>query len=262
MGRIKKQLEALYNFRFLIKQLVSRDIKLKYRRSFLGYLWSILNPLLIMTILVIVFSNMFRFSIANYPAYLIIGQTLFAYMNESTNHALTSITGNGSLLKKVYVPRYIFTMSKVTSDLVNLLFSLGAMLIVFIVTRVHFSLYMLLIPVVLVELYIFCLGISMFLAQASVFFRDIQYIYAAVTTAWLYLTPIFYPMEQLPELLQTIIKWINPMYHYINQFRIIVLESRMPSVYTFSYGFGVGIIVLVIGTAIFQKKQDEFILYI
>lgn len=262
MGRIKKQFEALYNFRFLIKQLVARDIKLKYRRSFLGYLWSILNPLLVMGILVIVFSSMFRFNIENYPAYLIIGQTLFSYMNEATNHALTSITGNGSLLKKVYVPKYIFTMSKVTSDLVNLLFSLGAMLIVFIVTRVQFSVYMLLIPVVLIELYIFCLGMSMFLAQASVFFRDIQYIYAAITTAWMYMTPIFYPMEQLPEMLQTVIKWINPMYHYINQFRILVLEARMPSVYTFGYGFGVAIIVLIIGIAIFQKKQDKFILYI
>lgn len=259
---IKKRFRGLYDFRFLIKQLVSKDIKLKYRRSFLGYLWSVLNPLMVMMVLVIVFSNMFRFSIANYPAYLIIGQTIFSYMTEATNQSIFSITGNGALLKKVYVPKYVFTLSKVTSSLVNLLFSMGAMLIVFFATKVQFSFYMLLIPIVLVELYLFTLGLSLFLAQASVFFRDIQYIYSVITTAWMYLTPLFYPMEQLPEQLQKLIKVFNPMYHYINQFRILVLEQRMPSPYTFTYGFVVAGIFLIIGTWTFQKKQDKFILYI
>ena len=112
------------------------------------------------------------------------------------------------------------------------------------------------------ELYIFCLGLSLFLAQGSVFFRDIQYIYGVITTAWMYLTPLFYPMDQLPEQLQKLIKIFNPMYHYINQFRILVLEQRMPSIETFTYGFGVAVVFLIFGTWIFQKKQDEFILYI
>lgn len=262
MNLFKKRLRGLYDYRFLIKQLVSKDIKLKYRRSFLGYLWSILNPLLVMMVLVIVFSNMFRFEIANYPAYLIIGQTMFSYMTEATNQSIFSITGNAELLKKVYVPKYVFTLSKVTSSLVNLLFSLGAMFVVFIITRVQFSFYMLLIPVVLVELYLFCLGLSMFLAQLSVFFRDIQYIYSVVTTAWLYLTPIFYPSEQLPEKLQKLVRIVNPMYHYITQFRTLVLAHTMPSTDTFIYGFGVAAIALIIGIWSFQKNQDKFILYI
>lgn len=262
MELLRKRFRGLYDFRYLIKQLVSKDIKLKYRRSFLGYLWSVLNPLLVMLVMVIVFSSMFRFDIANYPAYLIIGQTLFSYMTEATNQSLTSITGNAPLLKKVYVPKYVFTLSKVTSALVNLLFSMGAMLVVFIITRVQFSFYMLLIPVVLIELYLFCLGLSLFLAQLSVFFRDIQYIYAVVTTAWMYLTPIFYPMEQLPDTMQRLIKIFNPLYHYINQFRILVLEHRMPSVYTFTYGFIIALVFLLFGTWSFQKNQDRFILYI
>lgn len=262
MELLKKRFRGLYDFRFLIKQLVSKDIKLKYRRSFLGYLWSVLNPLMVMVVLVIVFSNMFRFEIANYPAYLIIGQTLFSYMTEATNQSIFSITGNAALLKKVYVPKYVFTLSKVTSSLVNLLFSMGAMLIVFIITKVQFSFYMLMIPVVLVELYLFCLGLSLFLAQASVFFRDIQYIYSVITTAWMYLTPLFYPMEQLPENLQKVIKICNPMYHYINQFRTLVLEHCMPSMETFLYGFVVAAVFLIFGTWSFQKNQDKFILYI
>ena len=149
MGKTMTRLQGLYHFRHLIKQLVEKDIKLKYRRSFLGYIWSVLNPLLVMMVMYLVFFRMFRFEVENFPAYLIIGQTLFNFMSEATSQAIYSITGNGPLLKKVYVPKYIFTLSKVTSCLVNLLFSLGAMLIVFIFTKVTFSLYMFFIPVVL-----------------------------------------------------------------------------------------------------------------
>ena len=107
---------AFQHYKPLLSQLVMKDIKLKYRRSFLGYVWSILNPLMIMGIMVLVFSNMFRFDIQSYPVYLIIGQTIFNFVSESTNQAMWSITGNAALLKKTYVPKYIFTLSKVTSS--------------------------------------------------------------------------------------------------------------------------------------------------
>ena len=121
-------------YKDLVRELVSKDIKLKYRRSFLGYLWSILNPLGIMLVMVIVFSNMFRWDIAYYPVYLIVGQVMFNYMSATTTHSLYSILDNGALLKKVYVPKYIFTFSKVTSDLTDFFFSMGASLVVMIVT--------------------------------------------------------------------------------------------------------------------------------
>lgn len=150
-------------------QLVAKDIKLKYRRSFLGYIWSILNPLMIMGIMVIVFSNMFRWDIVNYPVYLIIGQTIFSFVSESTNQAMWSITGNAALLKKTYVPKYIFPLSKITSSFVNTLFALGAMLIVFIACRVKFNIYMLFLPVILLEVYVFCSGLGLLLAQVQCF---------------------------------------------------------------------------------------------
>ncbi|WP_320933764.1 ABC transporter permease, partial [Hungatella effluvii] len=200
--KLKARLDSFFAYRHLMQQLVEKDVKLKYRRSFLGYLWSILNPLLTMVIMVIVFSNMFRFDIENFPVYLIIGQTVFNFLTESTTQAIFSITGNAALLKKTYVPKYVFTISRVTSSLVNLLFALGAMLVVFIVCKVKFTLYFLWIPIILLQVYVFCLGLGMFLAQASVFFRDVQYIYNAVITAWMYLTPLFYPLEALPEYLQ------------------------------------------------------------
>ncbi len=116
MSKFIKRLATFQHYKPLLSQLVMKDIKLKYRRSFLGYVWSILNPLMIMGIMVLVFSNMFRFDIQSYPVYLIVGQTIFNFVSESTNQAMWSITGNAALLKKTYVPKYIFTLSKVTSS--------------------------------------------------------------------------------------------------------------------------------------------------
>ena len=249
-------------YRDLLIELVTKDVKLKYRRSFLGYLWSILNPLMIMLVMVIVFSSIFRFDIDHYPVYLIIGQTIYNYVNNATVHAIYSVTDNGALLKKVYVPKYIFPLSKVTSDLVDFLFSLGAMVLVMLITGTQFSVYLILLPYVAIQIYVFSLGMGMFLAQASVFFRDIRYIYNVFLTAWMYATPIFYPIAQLPLNLQWVIKHFNPLYAYIAQFRTIVLDGICPDVRLILYGFCVSFIMAGFGIWVFMKSQDKFILYI
>ena len=262
MSKMIDRIKNFQRYKPLLEQLVAKDIKLKYRRSFLGYVWSILNPLMIMGIMVLVFSNIFRSDIEKYPVYLIIGQTIFNYVSEATNQAMWSITGNASLIKKTYVPKYIFTISKISSSFVNTIFALGAMLIVFVVCRVKFNIYMLFIPVILLQAYIFAMGVGMFLAQATVFFRDIQYIYAAVLTAWGYLTPVFYPISALPENVQWCIKHFNPLYSLIVQFRSIVLNGVFPDPRLIVYGFIVSGVALVVGTLVFMKNQDRFILYI
>ena len=136
------------------------------------------------------------------------------------------------------------------------------MIIVFVICKIKPNTNMLFIPVILFQMYIFCTGLGMILAQGTVFFRDIQYIYSAVLTAWMYLTPIFYPIQQLPLSLQKIIKHFNPLYSYITQFRIIVLEGAFPDPRLILYGFAVAFAVLIVGTIVFFKNQDKFILYI
>ena len=133
--KIQQYLKEFWKYKDLLTLLVTKNIKLKYRRSWLGYVWSVLNPLLIMIVMSIVFSTMFSRNIENFPVYLFCGQLLFNYMNQSTHQALSSIVGNASLLKKTYVPKYIFTVAKITSGLLDLLFSMGALVIVMIVTR-------------------------------------------------------------------------------------------------------------------------------
>ncbi|MEY8335147.1 ABC transporter permease [Lachnospiraceae bacterium 47-T17] len=256
------RLQGFYKYKNLFKQLVSRDIKLKYRRSILGYLWSVLNPLFVMLIMVIVFSNIFRSDVENFPLYLLSGQILFNYMTEATNGAMQSVMGASGLLKKIYVPKYIFTISKVTSTLITMILSLLALLIVAIATHAPVSWKYVLIVIPVTELYIFCLGLGMFLAQAAVFFRDIQYIYSVVLTGWMYMTPIFYPIKMLPDTLQFMITRLNPMYYYIEQFRQIVIYGVLLSWKLIIYGLLVGIIMLLIGIWSFRKTQDKFILYV
>ena len=261
-NKIVQYIDELWNYKDLLKLLVSRDIKLKYRRSFLGYLWSVLNPLMIMIIMTIVFSTMFSRNIENFPVYLFCGQLLFNYMNNSTHQAIFSITSNAALLKKTYVPKFIFTVSKITSGMVDLVFSLGALVIVMVATRARFTWYILLFPLVIVQLYMFCVGLGLFLAQANVFFKDSQFIYNAVTTAWMYLTPIFYPLEALPEWLIWFVKHLNPMYFYVGQFRDLVYVGTMPGPVITIAGWSAAIIMLVIGLWSFSKSEDNFILYI
>lgn len=257
-----RRLKGFFHYKDLLKHLVMRDLKLKYRRSVLGYLWSVLDPLLSMTVMTIVFSSMFKRNIDNYPVYLFSGQLLFNYMRTSTTQAMNSIVSNGGLIKKIYVPKYIFTISRVISALIDLLFNMVALLIVMLVTGAPFHWCNLLFPVVLVQLFVFCLGLGLFLAQANVFFRDVQHIYTAVTMAWMYLTPIFYPIESLPGTVQFVVRWMNPMYYYVKQFRDVVYFGVLPQWEYVLLGSVVALLMLVFGTGLFFKNQDRFILQI
>jgi len=249
-------------YRELLHQLVIRDIKLKYRRSYIGYLWSVVNPLLMMLVLVAVFSNLFTRTIPNFPAYLISGLVLFNFMTEATKQAMASITSNAPLLKKTYVPKYIFTLSKVTSSLVSLLLSLGAVIIVLISTGVQFTPYALLFFIPVLQVYLFSLGIGFFLAQALVFFRDISFIWGVFTTAWLYLSAIFYDIAILPDWLQHLVINYNPMYLYITQFRFLMYQGEMFPLDLFWKGWFWAICLLIVGLFFFTRSKNKFILYI
>lgn len=259
---IVERLINLYRYKNLLSQLVQRNLKLKYRRSVLGYLWSILDPLMMMLVMTIVFSTMFRRNIENFPVYLITGQVLFNFMSNSTRQAMTSIIGDGALLKKAYVPKYIFALARVTSSLMDFLFSLVALVLVMLITRVSPSVHLLFAPVIILQSYLFSLGLGLFLAQAAVFFRDMQYIYNVIIVAWTYLTPIFYPIEMLPFAVMKLVKWLNPMYCYIAQFRDVLLYHRMPSPHYVLYGIVLALAFLLFGAWSFQRSQDKFILYI
>lgn len=245
----------------LMRELIVRDLKVKYRRSVLGYLWSLLNPLMMMAILTMVFSQVFRFDIPNYPLYLICGQTLWSFFNESTNQAMYSVLYNGALLKKVYIPKYIFPVSRVLSSFVTMSFSLLAIAVVLVFTRTPLHWTAVLFPLPLFFLLFFSIGIGMVLSALSVYFRDVVHLYSVVTLAWMYLTPIFYSLDIVPARVSILIQ-CNPMYHYITFFRELLLYGRIPGFATWAFCVGSSLAAMGVGTLVFRKLQRSFILYL
>lgn len=254
-------LMALQKYRFLIKQLVDRDFKAKYKRSILGVFWSFLNPLLNMLVQYVVFSNMFRFNIAYFPVYLLCGNVVFNYLAESCGMALMSIIGNKSLITKVYMPKYIYPLTRILSSLINLLISLIPLMAVALLSGLPITKAFLLLPIPLLMLATFCLGLGLLLSAAMVFFRDIQFLWSVMTTIWMYLTPIFYPVNILPEQIQTIVK-LNPLYFYVTFMRSCIIDGVSPDPHLYIQGAMVAVVMLAIGSIVFKKTQDQFVLYL
>ena len=259
--KLKDNFQQMNRYKPLLEELIIRDLKIKYRRSFLGYLWSLLNPLLTMMVMSMVFSYMFRFDIPNFPVYLICGQTLWSFFSESTNTAMNSVMANGALIKKVYIPKYIFPISRVFSSFVTMSFSLVAIVIVMIATGIRITPALLLAPIPLGMLLIFCMGVGMVLSALAVYFRDIVHLYSVLTLAWMYMTPIFYPIEALPTEVATIVE-LNPLYHYITFFRSLVLHGALPTLDVWCNCFVACVVVFFAGLWVFRKLQRNFILYV
>ena len=252
-------IENFKKFRPLLTELVSRDIKIKYRRSVLGVLWTLLNPLLMMVVLSIVFSNLFKFDIENYPVYILSGQVIYNFFSESTNSAMGAIIGNAALLKKVYIPKYMFVLSRVLSSIINVLASHCALLIVMLFTgvEIHWTTVLFFIPMLLLS--IFCLGIGFILAAASVKFRDIIHLYGVFTTAFMYLTPVIYALSLLPGWLYKIVR-LNPITNYLMMYRDVMINGAMINPLQLLVGIAEALVVLALGLLFFAKKQDNFIL--
>lgn len=249
---------------YVIRQLVTKDFKLKYRRSILGIAWSVLNPLLMMTVQAIVFTKLMRRSDATvqpFPIYLILGNTAWHLMSDGTNAGMHSIINAQSLLKKVRINRLVFPVQKVLFALVNYSFSLVAVAVVMLVYRHPLSRWALLLPLGVLYLAIFCVGLSLLLASLAVFFRDVLHLWSVVLTAWMYLTPLFYSIKILPDFLKTAMH-INPMYLYITFIRRCLLWRMNPGLFCHLGCIGFALASLAIGYAVFRKTEDRFILFI
>ena len=263
-----KYLENFLKYRYLLSNLIERDIKVKYRRSVLGILWSVLNPLLMMAVIATVFSTLFgmggKFGNLTVPfhVYYLTGATIYNFISEATSTSMMSVFSAAALIKKVYIPKYIFPLEKCLFSFVNLLFSLIAVIIVMLVSGVKFTLVSLLFPVPLIYALIFSIGISLLLSALTVFFRDIVHIYGVFLTAWLYATPIIYPvsiLEDHPKLM--FLMKLNPMYYYVEYFRKVVLYGELPNLKENLVCLAFSFVMLIIGLIVFRKKQDKFVLY-
>ncbi|MDD7770540.1 ABC transporter permease [Suipraeoptans intestinalis] len=246
-------------FRPLLWELIARDIKIKYRRSVLGVLWTLLNPLFMMIVLSVVFSNLFKFDVEYFPVYLLSGQLIFNFYSESTTNSMSAILSNGPLIRKIYVPKYLFVISRIFSSTINLLSSFTALICVMLATRVDLHYTVLLAPIPLFFIVVFSLGVGLILSAVTVKFRDIMHLYSVFVTALMYLTPVIYPLSILPRWLYPIVM-LNPITNILQMLRGVMLYNTIPSISSMLIAAAECGIMLALGLYVFYKNQDEFIL--
>lgn len=212
---------------FVIRELTSREIKRKYARSYLGIVWSVLNPLLLMCVMTLIFSTMFARNIQNFPLYYLTGSIFWSLFDTGTTHAMTGLVDNKSLLLKSKIPKQIFIIARMYTGLVNFGFSFTAYIFILIFFRIKPGWTMLLLIPDLLIFMIFCLGVSFWLSILYVFFADIKYLYTVFLRVLLYLSAIFYPVQNLPAVMQKVISY-NPVYLAIDIARYSMVYGLTP----------------------------------
>lgn len=254
-------LNAYHQYNFLLQQLVSREFKVRYKRSALGVLWSFVNPLLTMMVQFCVFTLVFKSAIPNYIVYLIIGITFFNFFNEATTGGMLSIINNAALIKKVYVPKYIYPISQIFSASINFGISLILMFGVSFISGLAPNLYYFLIPFTIVSVFVLNVGVALLLSTGMTFFRDVQFIYNVFMTALTYATPMFWDMSMIPDKYNWIFK-VNPLADIIIFVRDVVMNNQYPGTDLVLLMIGIPVVFLLVGVHVFRKNQDKFILYI
>ena len=252
---------AATRYDFLLRQLISRDFRSKYKRSVLGMAWSFLNPLLTMAVQYVVFSTLFNSDTPNYPVYLLTGIVMFNFFSEAVSMGMTSITGNAALINKVYVPKYIYPISRVVSSMVNLGLSLIPLFLVMFITGTAFRPSLLLLIFDLGCLMMFVIGMVLILCTCMVFFRDTQFLWGVASMMWMYITPIFYPESIIPAQFLTLYH-MNPMYQFITFARICIIDGVSPAPMAYLWCILSSVVVLGIGVLVFKRHQSKFVLYL
>lgn len=251
-----EELVQLLYYRDLVLQLVSRNIKARYKRSVLGIVWTMLNPLAMMIILTLVFSNLFRLTVPNYSVYLLAGILFWNFFAQATLSATSEIVWGAALLQRIYVPRTVFAVSAVCTSLVNLVLAIFPLMLIMFYLQVPLSAALLSLPLSILLVALFALGIGLIVSLLAVYFSDVVEIYQIALTAWMYFTPIIYPLDIVPEQYRWFFT-LNPMYHLVQIFRAPIYQGTLASGETILIGTVTACAALLMGWWIFAKGADE-----
>lgn len=257
MTRIENEMKY---FGFM-KEVVKRDIKRKYYKSVLGILWTVLNPLLSMLVMTIVFSTLFQRNIDNFPIYILCGQVTFSFISGAGRQGMGAILANAGFIRSIYIPKYIFVVSRVMEALVDLLFSMVALFLVMIFTGAPFTLNLLILPILLILEFMFALGLAFILATYGTFLRDLHHLYGIFTTIWMWVSAIFYPISIIPSTYRFIFD-LNPALHYIDIMRSICYEGVVPTEKSIIIATCYSVLMLALGISVFRANENKFFLYV
>ena len=259
MNKLFYYFNDFLKFRFLLEELVRRDLVVKYKRSVLGILWSILQPLFIMSVMVIVFSQLFKSNVPYYSIYVLIGKIMWDLFSQTTTFGMNAIIDSSDLLKKIYIPKYIFPLSKSIYAVINCFLSMIGLFALLILLKVplSFNIFFIIFPIM--YMFLFSLGLAYFLSTYTVFFRDISYLFDIISVAWMYLSALFYTPDILRE--YSYLLYFNPVYRCIEMFRDIVLYQKIPTIENHIINLLIGLLTLFLGLYVLKRNQDKFILY-
>jgi ABC-2 type transport system permease protein len=251
----------IYRYRDLVLALVARELKVRYRRSAIGFTWTMLQPLLMMLVLQVVFSRLFRFQLANYPVYAMAGILFWNFFSQSVVSSMNSLRGNAPLLKKVPVPKAVFPIATVASGVINLLFALVPLLLILVITGHPLTPALLFLPVAILLAAVFTLGAGLLLSPLSIFFNDIVEMITVILSVLMYLTPIFYPKEIVPQKMRWIVRF-NPVRSILEVFRDPIYYGKVPPLSHLTVSFLIALIALLVGAWAFRKSSDRIPFYI
>lgn len=259
---MKKYFQSFLKYKFLLSELVKKGIKLKYRRSYLGIIWTLIEPLLTMIVLSVVFSTILGKKDPTFPVYILTGRLLYSFFSQSTSAAMKSIRSNQAMIKKVYVPKYLYPLSCCVYNYIIFLISLIVLAVVSVVLHVYPTAQLIWAIIPLITLFFLSYGVGLILSTVAVFFRDMEYLWSVITMLIMYTCAIFYyPEKLLHSAWKGYLLKLNPLYCIIANFRNAVYGDPM-NMKMMVYSIVFSIVAVIIGLRVFYKKQDNFILYI
>ena len=254
-------INKLKAYRFLFEELVKRDFKKKYKRTVLGMAWSILSPLMMLLVMKMVFTQFFGRNYPHYTIYLFCGNLVFSYFNESTSQGMFSLIGNASIFTKVNIPKYLFLFSKNVQTLINFGLTLGVFFFFCVLDRITFTWKFLLLLYPIACLLLFNIGVGFILSAVYVFFRDIQYLWTVFTQLLMYMSAIFYMIDDYSYTVQCLFL-LNPVYLFIRYFRKIVIDAIIPTAWFHLLMLADVFVVLGIGCWMYKKYNTSFLYYV
>ena len=248
---------TIFRYSELIKTLVSRDLQVRYKKSVLGYVWTWLDPLMTMFVFILIFDIILSIKVEHFPVYLLSGLIPWIFFSNSIGGSLNSISGNATLIKRVYYPREIFPITIILGNLVNMFLSLLVLIPIILIYRIEINFNVLFLPVAILFLFLVTLGFAFFFSCLNVFFRDISYVVPFIIRLWFYLTPIFYVIEgRIPEKYLNIYMILNPLAVILSLFRASLMGHSFPAIKYIYAGFLICIFALMLGYAFFKKNED------
>lgn len=257
MNIFKRLYSDVKESKYILSNFINQELTVKYKRSVLGFFWSLLNPIATMIISSIVFGSIMRFELSDFVVFLYAGMLPWGFFANSVDFCGVSIINNEGFIKKIYMPKIVFPLTTVCANFINMLFSMSALFLIMIFLGARITPALLFLPVAFLIIYIWTMGFSLLMATINVYFRDMRYIMGVVLNAWYYVTPILYPITAIPEKLR-IIFYLNPVYYIVDMFRSPIYYNALPELQNILIAVGSALLILVTGLACFYKYEKDF----